>query len=258
MDDKLIVTIGGLKMFGRPGLGPVCVVKDGLVGWDGRTLRGEDVQRPVGPGSYPLPKDVTARSVSVTGLVNAGGAPEHERVKQWLAGLGADGELLPIQVERAGGVQWAQAQVDDVKMDDLRGAYRSSFIAQISCPDPRKFGDMKPFTSAQGATLKVTQRGNFKAHPYVIIRGDLPNGYTLYGPNGEAFEVTASVVTGSKPHTVDFNQGILKISGQISPLSTQQAAIWTVPGAGGESSFRLVPNAGSNGTIEVQVTDTYI
>lgn len=258
MDDKLIVTAGGLKMYGRPGLGPVGIVKDGLKGWDGRTLRGDDVQRQSGPGSYPLHKEVTARTWSVTGIIDAANANEQERVKQWLTGLGADGELVPVQVERSGGTQWAQANVDDVQVDDIRGGkYRSNFIAQFSNPDPRKFGGMEPFTAAQGATLTVMQRGNFKAHPYVIIRGDLPNGYTLYGPNGQAFEVTASVATGTKPHSVDFNQGILKISGQISPLSTQRAAIWTVPPAGGSTTFRLVPNAGSNGSIEVQVTDTY-
>lgn len=258
MDDKLIVTIDGLKMFGRPGLGPFGIVKDGLDGWeDGVDMRGDKTAYPQGHGSYPLPRYRESRTVTINGLISADSAAEHAVARRRLSGLLAGGGSGRIQVEQDEGIQWAEVSLDHVSIDRRRGQHRSDFQLQLYCADSRKFGDTESFTANQNTTLPLYHRGNIDAHPYVIIRGDLPTGYSLLGPNGEEFEVTTSVITATKPHAVDFSDGILLVNGVISSISTQLADVWSVP-PGGESTIRLVPNSGTNGTLEVLVTDTYV
>lgn len=258
-DGDLEVTVGGLTFYGQ-GTPDLLIGPKGFVGWDGGVdMRQAGVARPNAAGSFSLPSYPDSRTLALEGTAFAESNRQLRALGRRFTGILADGLEAPIQVTRGGtDVEWALCELAGKPTFEHDGGLDAAFHIQFWCPDPRIYGTMRSLTAAQGATLPLTHRGNVSAYPFVIIRGDLPSGYTLYGPNGEVFEVTASVISGTKPHSIDFSQGVLKISGLVSPLSTQRADIWTVPPGGSGTSIRLVPNAGSNGTIEVQMTDTYI
>ncbi|WOH20123.1 hypothetical protein IRJ34_07305 [Paenarthrobacter sp. GOM3] len=258
MSDDLLIVIGGLQLFGRPGVGPLTVVKDGLDGWDDRVpLRGEQKAHPQGPGSYVLPRYPESRSVNITGKVLAQSIPEREREGLQLTGLGADGSLQRIEVTKGGLTQWADAHVDDVDVDPIHGTTNSDYQLTLWCPDPLKYGNTEQYVTTQAAEIGgIINRGNYPATPSLRVQGTSALGYTVY-VMGQPFQVTQPLWFAS-PHEIDYADGRLRINGVVIHHGLGLTYTPTIP-PNTESLLSVTPaSAGGTATVTLTLTDTYI
>lgn len=252
MDDEILVTIGGLQIFGRPGLGPFVIVKDGLDGWDdGVPMRGEAVARAQAHGFYSLPRFQGARVVTVTGIILAESKREQKSYEKRISGLLSHGGIGRVQVEQEDGVQWADVYLEgQPSVDPRRGTYMSDFQFQLWSPDPRKFGDRNTVDLAPGAPAAAFHRGNAEGSPVIQINGPFAGGFTITHPGG-LYSALGDLGAASWIR-VDFNTGRLKLNGNDRTDLVTRADTCTIrPGAA--SQFTL-----SNGSGYVEVLDTYI
>jgi hypothetical protein len=261
MDDELVVTLGGLRMFGRPGLGLFGIVKDGLDGWDdGVAMRGEKQARPQAHGSMVLPNYQESRTVTITGIITATSARQQAGARDRITGLLSGGGLGRLEVQRSFGTRWADAQLENSSVDPRRGSCKSDFQIQLWCPDARIFGDANGldgggFPITMGQSVQVFHYGNAAATPLITVTGDFPNGYTLTGPDGKAYVVTAALAAGTT-HTIDMTHGLLRTNQYYFTGGVGDADVWTIP-PGQQITMGLSATSGS-GTAVIDVLDTYI
>ncbi|MFJ4168488.1 hypothetical protein ACIPY3_03150 [Paenarthrobacter sp. NPDC089714] len=258
MSDELLINIGGLQVFGRPDLGPLTVVKDGLDGWDDRVpLRGDQKAHPQGPGSYSLPRYPDSRPVTITGKILAQSIPEREREGLQLTGLGADGSLVRVEVAKGGMTQWADAYVDDVDVDPIHGTTKSDYHLTLWCPDPRKYGHTTQYVATQAsAAAGIINRGNYPATPSIQVQGTSAAGYTL-NFMGQPFVVTQPLWFAS-PHTIDYEDGRLRINGVVMHHGLGVTNTPQLP-SNADTTLSVVPaSPGGVATATLTLTDTYI
>ncbi len=258
MSDDLLIVIGGLQLHGRPGLGPLTVVKDGLDGWDDRVpLRGEQKAHPQGPGSYILPRYPDSRAPTIKGKVLAESFLEREREGLQLTGLGADGSLERIEVTKGGLTLWADAYVDDVDVDPIHGSTYSDYMLTLWCPDPLKYGESNTYTATVGGgqVAGIVNRGNYPATPQWLVQGSMPGGYVLY-IMGQPFGVTRPLWS-TLPHTIDYSDGRLRVDGVVVHHGLGTTYTPLVP-PNVEAAISIAPLTTGNGTATLTLTDTYI
>lgn len=255
MDGDLMIDVAGLRMFGRPGLGPYVVKDEGLEGWeDGVDMRSDNVPMPHQHGSYVLPRYQESRTVSIQGVILAESARDLTNYKQRLSGLLAHGRAGRVQVTTGGLTLWAEAMLASrTKVTRRRGTHYADFALNLWFPDPRQFGNLNKFSSPSGATTPLFHRGNADAWPSFTVTGSMPGGYTLRVAN-RAFTVLQPLTSGS--HVVDFRNGRLRVNGSLVSGGVGTANLTPVPPGTG-ASFQLQPVSGS-GTAAVNVYDTYI
>lgn len=258
MPDELVVTVEGLEMFGRPGLGPFSIVKDGLDGWDdGVSMKGGKVERPQAHGSFTLPRFQESRTVTMTGIILATNAMDQELAGNRISGLLAHGGTGRIQVKKAGRTTWALGSLDSASVDPRRGSYKSDYQIQLWCADPRKFGDLNSEPFGTGAAAGSHHWGNAAAAPVITVDGPVTGGYTITGPGGELYTV-AGDVPGGTVHTIDLNDGLLRVNGSISAgvgKVTRADVFAVLPGQ--KASVAIAAFSGSV-SGHVTVLDTYI
>lgn len=129
-----------------------------------------------------------------------------------------------------------------------------NFEFQAKAPDPRRYGEFRSVPVAAGSPALVQNRGNYPASPVIRVPGPLPvGGYTITGPAGEQYTVTASPGS-SSVHTIKMDDGLLRINGSISAGSgyASRADTFTVP-AGEKVEVKL-----SSGSGAVEIVDTYM
>lgn len=251
------VTVESVEIFGRPAEGSapngIYLTSDGFTGWDSSTdVRRDEVTVPQGHGSFDSPGFRAARVVSLAGVIVS---PSEERTKFLglrLTGLLADGDSGRVVVERKGYL-WADARLAAATKCEARGAtpWIADWQMQLWFPDPRRYGETRVFASGAAAF----HYGNFPSTPYMQVAGSMPGGYTINGPGGKKFTVTAAVVSGN-PHYIDMSTGILRVGGYPLFGVVSQGDTWSIPG-GQNLTMTLVPVSGS-GTLTVSVVDTYV
>lgn len=228
------------------------VVKDGWTGWDGGVPgRREAIARPGEHGEFDLPVLRGARTISLNGVAVARDAHTLDRLCEQVAGVGADGSRFVMTVRSRGSERWARARTitsDCVDAGVRSGWLRARFTIELVCADPRRFGTLR---EVSGASVQVSQRGNFPAAPTVLVEGPVDAPYTVSGPGGRAFQVTQSL-TASQSHVIDFRHGRVSRNGTPQSGVIGRADTWSIPPG------RQVPMSIDRGAMTVQVADTYI
>lgn len=257
MSDDLLIVIGGLQLHGRPGLGSLTVVKDGLDGWDDRVpLRGEQKAHPQGPGSYVLPRYLESRSVTITGKILARNHEEREREGLQLTGLGADGSLQRVQVTKGGLTQWADAHIDDADVDPIHGTTRSDYNLTLWCPDPFKYGEVTPYAASVGSPVGgIVNRGNYPSTPQLVVEGNMPGGYVIV-LMGLIFRVNHPLVPGQR-HTIDYADGRLRVAGVVVHHWLGETHTPTIP-PNVITAMSITPITTGTGTVTLNHVDTYV
>lgn len=257
MPEALEIRLGGLDFYGRPGRGPLTIVKDGLDGWDdGVAMRGEKTGRTQAHGAYFEPRHQEPRTITMNGLIMAGSDVEQETVGNQVSGLLADGLEDMIEVAKAGKPSWAMCSLDVASVNPRRGTFWSDFQIVLWCADPRKFGEVRKFTAAVGAPTVAFQWGNHPATPTFIVRGDMPGGYTIT-IDGWDYQVLIPL-TSAAPHRIDYNDGVLRRDGIVINGNLGITNLTTVPKDGRRVGFGLYPITSGTGYAEMFLPETYI
>ncbi|RLP74347.1 hypothetical protein D9V32_13445 [Mycetocola tolaasinivorans] len=239
---------GGLVFGDDRGL--VIAPNDGFKGWwDGGAFRSERSTRPLGHGSFDAPGFMEARVVSISGAILARDPEDFEQLRTELMSVLNDGELGRIIVEYEGKTLWADCRLVSARASqNSQDESSGDFLIQIECPDPRKYGETRSFDGVTPAF----HRGNAPAWPQFTVRGSTPGGYTITGPGGRRFVVTAAL-TSSQVHTIDMSTGILRINGAIVYGGTGRADLWSIPGGA-----RVSHQISAGGSLVTTVVDTEV
>lgn len=229
-------------------------VTEATEGWDEPpTVRDLDEERPSGHGSFDLPSYYAARTPTLDGILFA---DSRAQAKQALHALNASASLglQTLIIADADGTQWAR-----VKLAGLDHTWVTSTVVRwqlrLKAPDPRKFGNTQDFTRTNGK-VEVFHRGNFDAHPTIVVRGSAANGYRINSADGKQYRVSRALET-DKPHRIEFNDGLLRVDGVLVPNGAPRADVWPVP-PGRAIEFDINVVSGGSAEATITVTDTFI
>lgn len=257
MTEPLEVRIGSVAFFGNvppQGVGHM-IDPDGFNGaWtSGTDTRHDETPIPQGHGSFDVPVFLSSRVVPISGVTLADRPERLKWLGRQLTGLLADGSGSTIQVKHAGSTEWAPCRLGGKTQFKINGATETDaeFQIQVWCPSPLIYGVTRTFASGVAAY----HRGNFPSTPYMQVAGSMPGGYTINGPAGKKYTVTAPVVSGT-PHYIDMATGILRVGGYPLFGVVSQGDTWAIP-PGQQTTMTLVPVSGS-GTLTVSVVETYV
>lgn len=217
---------------------------------DGASWSNAGPDRALQHGAFDAPSYMGPRNITLTGYAIADSPQELEALRWQMSGVLADANLGRITVHNDGLSLWVNCRRDGKTKWRIIGVDRCIAEWQLSlvCKDPRFYGETR--FAKEGVPLM--NRGNFPAAPETVVEGSAPHGYTLYGPNGRQFVVTAALVPGT-PHTVQMGSGYLKWGGALRYGCVSRADIWTVPGG---RAITVTSSEGANTTT--YVTDTYV
>ncbi len=251
MSDQKSVFLNGQGLHGNDRLGHWRINQ--LEGWGGSPpVRSQDVERPGADGDYDLPTYYGARPVTLGGRVICTSEAAAIQARNRLTGLVRG--LVRLQIADQGETTWA-----DVKLSDLVDATRKGrlvrFQYQLRAPDSRKYGNTKDFIRTNGV-VATFHRGNYDAHPTIVVRGTAANGYRLNGPDGKQYRVSRALDTGI-PHRIEFTDGLLRVDGVLVSTGVDQADVWPIP-AGQSVDFDINVLNGGTAEATITVTDTYI
>lgn len=251
----LEIHTAGREILGRPrdlarphGL---FVGPDGWQGWAGiATTRREALARAVEHGEHDAPVYLGARVLTIDGWVLAPTERELVHESESVTGL-LSGQRERITVSHLGATRWADGRVVLATAEPgrrvKRGLYAAAFQVQMTCADPRRYGEDQTFPrSGTARTPTASHRGNFPAYPVIEIPG-APAAYTITSPGG-TFTVSGAVAGGT--HTVDMRRGRVFRDG-VEMLDVGVGNLWAIPpGARWQHTLSVAGR--------VRITDTYI
>jgi hypothetical protein len=227
-------------------------------GWtSGTDVRRDEAVIPQGHGSFDVPGFLSSRVVPISGVTLADSPERLKWLGMQLTGLLADGSLGRIQVKQAGSTEWAPCRLAGKTQFQVNGATETdaTFQIQVWCPSPLRFGETRHFAGGVAAY----HYGNFAAAPVIYVRATstMSGGYTLNGPAGKKYIVSASLAAGHL-HTIDMSTGLLYVDGADNATFgvVAQGDTWAVP-PGQSVAVTLTAGSGA-GTLDVAVTDTYV
>lgn len=219
---------------------------------DGVTVRRDAVDRPGGHGSFDAPGYLSAGTFSLSGYVIAPTPEDLLHKRDLLTGLLAAGgtDDLHVQGERDFHIAVGLAGQTAVT---VRGADPcvADFLLQLWAADPRKYGEVETFRGGEAASHK----GNFEAAPELTIRGNMPSGYTVNGPDGKRYVVTQAL-TDAETHVIDMRTGWLYKNGALQSGAVGRAETWVIP-PGRAVVMTITPVSGT-GFLSVAVPRTSI
>ena len=261
MHDVLRIDAAGLPIFGRPA-GPNAprgyyLLPDGFKGWrGGLAVRREDVARPNAHGSHDARGTRGARVLVLDGLCVTSSAADTEVHGDRLMGLLANGDQGLIQVQSVTGLQYALGRLAEASFEPRgRTPWLADWQLQFWFPNPRKYGESRPFTSGADGRWFAHHRGNFDASPVIRVTGNDPTGYTIGGPGSTVYKVRAPLVPGIA-HDIDLGSGQISVGGAVRFGITSKADTWVIP-PGIDVAQRIVPDSGTV-TVVQTVKDTYV
>jgi len=227
---------------------------DGFKGWDGGVdIRDEDEEIPQRPGSFDLPVFPKRRLPVIQGFCRAESPERIGWYGRQLTGLAADGGRVRITVEKGGVRRWADARlVGSSDFDQIRNTRFARYQLQLRCANPRKFGETRRFASG----VPAFHRGNFRASPVITVTptgSGMPNGYSINGPSGRKYTVSAGLATGHV-HVIDMATGLIAVDGVVTAGIVTQPDTWSILPAQ-QVAMTLVPVSGS-GVLSAAVVDT--
>lgn len=220
--------------------------------WSSPEPKGHTEERENADGDYDLPVHYAARYVTIGGSVRTKGhAQQHQAMNRFTGLLRSKARL---QVAGHGPIQWADVvRASSLKIEPVTDSY-AQWQVRVKAPDARKFGDANVYTLAPNQTLPLFHFGNADASPVFEMTGDMPAGYTLWGPSNKTF-VAPTAVSAARRHSLDMSEGLLKVNGNYWTGQVGNADLWTIP-PGQQVNTGLT--ATGTGTAKVTVYDTYI
>jgi hypothetical protein len=220
--------------------------------WSSPEPKGNTEERENANGDYDLPVYYGARYITLTGSVRTKGHAQQHQAMTRFAGLLRSKARL--QVSGHGPTQWADVvRASGLKIEPLTDTY-AQWQVRVKAPDSRKFGDANVYTLSPNQTLSLFHYGNAEASPVFEVTGDMPAGYTLWGPSSKTFVVPTSVMS-ARRHYLDMSEGLLKVNGNYWTGQTANADLWTIPpGQQINTGFTTT----GTGAAKVTVYDTYI
>lgn len=252
----LIVTVGFLPFYGK-----YHAVRDGFYiqdfdGWeDGVVMRRNSHPFPQNHGGFDVPSFMDERKVEMSGLCYA---------KSWavigyralmFTGALSKGTLSPVTVEQDDNVLRGQAQLGDHQQPTFKrvhgGRPLAKFEMPMTFPDPRKYGDT--LTYGPGTSVTAWQYGNFSATPIYTVTGSMPDGYSIFGPEGREYRVNLALTTGHT-HTINMATGALRVDGVLVFGKVTRDDTWACP-SGVKTTATLTPVSGT-GLIAAAVRET--
>ena len=252
---RLRVDIGGLTFRGihvRAGDGPYFVIQE-MTGWDeSPDMRRDEEDRPLQHGAFDAPGYLTARVVSITGVILGESPADLQRAVRRLNGLLADGGSAVMTVHDALGPLWSRVRRASAPGVRVRGEAPSiaDYQMQFWAPDPRRYGRLREFS---GSSVVPYHEGTLPAIPEVLVTGEFPQGYTIsYGSS--AFIVTAPLTAG-QTHRIDMRTGwVFRGATQLVGAVAAAEVLHVPPGM----PDRTMTLGGSgSGSMTVRVLDTY-
>jgi hypothetical protein len=253
----LVVRVGQVPFWGDGD--PLAIgyhlTPDGLKGWnDGVEPRIQSIERAQAHGDFDVPQFLGARFVTLEGWIQA----ESEAKLSWyqgqLVGLLAE-NAQQIVVQQFGRTTWARGRLGaKPTFDPYGGEAFGDFQLMIKCPNPRKFGAMN-LSQVSGGSVVSFHYGNVKATSVLTVTGTATGGYTIYGPGGKTYTVTAAVTAGH-PHSIDMATGLLMRDGVYVTGVVTAGGTWAVP-PGTQVSQSITPIGGSL-VLTALTPDTFI
>lgn len=222
--------------------------------WDSPEPKGETVDRANADGEYDLPVYNQARYVTIGGRLAASSHEELHQAMNRFTGLvqragarlqvSGHGPEVWVSVKRASGLTIVPAT------DTF-----AHWQARLKAVDPRKYGDVNTFTASVGSNATAFHWGNYAAKPQIVVAGSMPTGYVLT-LGGQQFTVTRALVSGS-PHTIDYDDGRLRIGGVVIHGGLGATA---TPGVlpGTLATVSIAPRSTGAATATFTLYDTYI
>jgi hypothetical protein len=252
----LFVRSGGVEFHGQPNESGVgfFIDPDGLEGLDdGVSSKGRSVERPQAHGDFDVPGFLDSRIVSLSGWCIADSAERLAFLGSQLTGWLAEGSSA-VTFNHMGRVLWGTARRAPSTAPKFKvngyDSLEARFQVQLKFANPRLFGESRGFFPT---TQLLFNYGNFPATPVYRITGDMPGGYTVFGPAGKTFSVTRPL-TGAEVHTIDMADGRLRVNGVVVFGGIGATAdTWAAPGGG---SAPVAVSAGA--AITGRISDTYV
>lgn len=251
----LRVRLGRINFIGAERMGHegFIIKPGGWKGWDsGPGTRGQRIDIPQGDGQFDLPVFRSGRIVLISGTAVTDSLAKLTHMGDQFTGLLADGAGL-LAVDQGDVTRWAMVRLGDTPefIPSVNGrVFRAAFTLQVWAPNPLKFGVSRTFGGGRAAS----HYGNTAAAPVLTVSGSMAAGYTITGPGGRQFIVTAPLVAGV-PHRIDMRSGYLYIGGVLTFGAVARADVWGIP-AGGTVVHSL--SGSGSGVLSTSVTDTFV
>lgn len=253
------VLLGGQSLHGSDRFGQW--ITEAIEGWDEPpAVRDSDVERPLAHGSFDVPSFYADRTPTLDGILLANSRAQGLEAVRRLAGS-ASLATQKLEITDAGLTQWAGVKLAGldytwVTNSDVRWQLR------LKAPDPRKFGKVHIEELTGGQSRSLYHYGNIEAAPLVEIRGPITGGYQINSNDGRVFRVNSGIASGAR-HTIDMNDGLLRVNGRVQAGLVGQADVWKIPPgllpSGGTLNMALKPDVASQTPVgSVYITDTYI
>lgn len=220
-------------------------------GWvEGVSAQQDVVLNPAGDGAYDLPSKLNPRNVSLNGYVYTDGLASLGHYSRLLSGMLAVRQARPVYVDVLEKQEWSFGKV--IEKPDFKewgGQPFADFSVEFWFPKPQIFGTI-PRIIGPATSLSVPNRGNSPASLSLLIEGSSAGGYTVSGPLGRKYIVTAPLLAGH-PHTIDMKFGNLTIDGVIVASGVTRANRWAVP-----NGWYVDMSVAPNGAGSVLMTST--
>ncbi|MEW1706992.1 hypothetical protein AB0230_07095 [Microbacterium sp. NPDC089190] len=220
---------------------------------DGASTSSEEVPRDQGEGQHDIPNRLDdARSIRLSGFAYAQSLGDLGRMAR------EHGALLAMP-EQSGAFTWLEFG-DWFTTDVRRGSnWRfmrdgdtgfASFTHRFRAPSQVYFG-VEP-ERASGTDVYVTNRGTIPSAPVITVTGNMPGGYTIYGPDERVYQITAGLAPG-QVDVIDMSVGALYRDGVIltGGVYGSRVDVWTIA-AGERQNQALLPAAGA-GSMTVEL-----
>lgn len=221
--------------------------------FNGPGVRGESVPRPQAHGDHDVPVFRSPRIVVIEGPCIADSSERLDWQSNVFSGLLAEGQSGQVIFDMPGGPRWGNARLavgTQPEFDVTLWGSRAEYQLQLKFANPRLFGESRTFASGVAAM----HYGNFTAAPVITVTGSAPSGYTINGPAGRQYKVTAAL--GATPHVIDMADGYLRINGDVVSNAVTIADTWGIP-SGTSSTITVTPVSGTASASQL-VLDTFL
>ena len=254
MYETLDVTYGPLRMFGGGDANAFGWHITEMDDWtDGVDLEVESIKIPGSDGYYDLEGTLSSRSPVIRGYALAKTLGDLGQMRHQLKSVMGK-PLQNLVVKEFGETLTAPAKVDTKPRFTPQGEFpEATFSLLLYCPKPQQFGGLNTDTVNTGATLTAHNYGNRQGTATLTVDGNMPNGYTIHGPDGKLITVNQAVTPGD-PHRLDLEKRKVRVAGGILTGGISFNS-WVIPG-GWKVDMTCIPVSGS-GTFGYSGRDTY-
>lgn len=218
---------------------------------DGVSVTPDQVARGRVEGQFDLPNNLSdARTITLKGFAYASTIADLGNMartqgallalsEQWGAFTWQEfGEWLTVDVRRGPGWEFQRSGSTGF----------AEFQVRLRAPSQVFYG-VEP-ASASGTDVFVDNRGTIPSAPVLLVRGDMPNGYAIYGPGDRVYQITSGINSGNRD-VIDMAHGLLIRDGiSVTGVYGQRNDTWHIPPGGANQV--LVPNGGA-GQMDVTV-----